>query len=135
MIWTALLSGVVGLGKEWMSDRAKKKQDKRDITAAQTKSQIKLIESAADQAGAQDILASQQQDKTIMDDAIFWLIYVQIVGTMIPITRPYVEESWQSLDTMPTELKILFGGMAAAVWGYRRLLLPLMQAMITRYFK
>ncbi len=61
-----------------------------------------------------------------MDDISFYLFLLPLPLVFIPSMQPHVMNGFAALEKMPMWYQVALGLMLAAVWGYRKLVQPLM---------
>lgn len=68
-----------------------------------------------------------------MDDASFAIFLMPAVLVFFPVAVPHVVAGFEALEAMPKWYQYALGGMLISVWGYRRLITPIVEMVVTKY--
>lgn len=70
-----------------------------------------------------------------MDDASFFIFLMPAVLAFYPPALPHIEAGFAALESMPIWYQYALGMMLVAVWGYRRLVTPIVEIVVKTYAK
>ena len=70
-----------------------------------------------------------------MDDASFFIFLMPAVLAFYPPALPHIEAGFVALKSMPLWYQYALGMMLVAVWGYRRLVTPIVEIVVKTYAK
>lgn len=129
----ALISPV----SKYMTQRNKLKQikDEGAIKLAQTKvdAQIKQAMSDAENAGELDRITVA--DAGYKDEYLMFIVTIPLIMAFIPALVPYVEAGFAVLEEMPEYYKYMVAGVFIYVFGYKRIMLKLINAYLNSKIK
>ena len=76
-----------------------------------------------------------KRDAGWMDDISFYIFLLPCVLAFYPPAIPHITAGFKALEKMPDWYQYSLGLMLVSVWGYRKLLAPVAQAMLKLYLK
>lgn len=135
---------MMGLG--WLGDVATAIGDYftegQKIKAAQ-KERSDELKKASLNAKLESIRAGQMADITQdtgarsnagwMDDISFYLFLLPVPLAFFPGMVPHIQAGFAVLESMPEYYQIALGLMLVSVWGYRRLVVPLVEVVVKQW--
>lgn len=68
-----------------------------------------------------------------MDDFSFFVFMIPAILAFFPDMVPHVTAGFEALDKMPLWYQYSLGGMLVAVWGYRRLVTPIVEVVVKQW--
>lgn len=68
-----------------------------------------------------------------MDDISFYLFLLPVPLAFFPGMVPHIKAGFTVLEDMPEYYQIALGLMLVSVWGYRRLVVPLVEVMVKQW--
>ena len=68
-----------------------------------------------------------------MDDISFYLFLLPVPLSFIPSMVPHITAGFAALEKMPEYYQIALGLMLVSVWGYRRLVIPLVEVVVKQW--
>jgi len=100
------------------------------IKLAQTKvnGQIKMAESDAESAGNLDAIAAKNVGWK--DEYLMIIITIPTILAFIPYMVPYVNAGFEVLEKMPDYYQYMLGGVYIYVFGFKRILLKVINKFI-----
>ena len=116
--------------------------DKQKVKAAvsERRDELKKLNLEAKITSAQAGLNSDiEQDTTsrklagFMDDFSFYSVWIIILLSFYPDAQPHILEGFKTIEAMPTWFQYTVGGMLVSIWGYRRLLIPIIEIVVKRF--
>jgi len=125
-----IVSAVAALGKQWLEGRQKKAEHKARVNEAKVIGLEKRLTGDLEHAGELDLIFVL--DNGHMDEISFYTLWAAVIGVFIPWTRDHVVAGFEALETLPDEVKVALFLMLVAIWGYRRIMLPVLQAVVKR---
>lgn len=104
-----------------------------DIKKAKTKAKINQVK----RGESSDITQDNQARGFAgwMDDISFYLFLLPLPLCFYPPAVPHIRAGFEVVKTMPEFWQIALGLMLASVWGYKRLITPIVTAAVTAYLK
>ena len=70
-----------------------------------------------------------------MDDVSFGIFLLPAILAFFPPALPHVSEGFKALELMPIWYQYALGMMLVAVWGYRRLVTPIVEIVVKAWVK
>tara|TARA_R110000851_G_scaffold45134_2_gene110702 strand:+ start:788 stop:1189 length:402 start_codon:yes stop_codon:yes gene_type:complete len=129
-MWGAVISLFGGIFKDYQKERIVKQESKSRINEAKVLGTIKRIEAGDNHAMSMDL--TERKNAGWMDDFSFIVFMTPAILCFYPPMVPHVRTGFEVLNTMPEWYQYGLGGMLIAVWGYRRLLMPIVQKLIEK---
>jgi len=142
-----LIGNLFGIGKDYLSNRAKLKEIKLkqefEIIEAQTKAEVDRILSNTDSDNEIDLITARDKRHGYKDEVITYLFLVPIaVATIIPVLTAYrlddwinlnyhIVESYNALEQLPDWYKYVLGAIIIDVLGFR----SFARKIINKYIK
>jgi len=130
-----LIGNLFGIGKNYLSNRAKLKEIKLkqefSIIEAQTKAEVDRILSNTDSDNEIDLITARDKRHGYKDDFITYLFLIPVVvATIIPVLTAYklddwinlnyhIVESYNALEQLPDWYKYVLGAIIIDVLGFR----------------
>lgn len=68
-----------------------------------------------------------------MDDISFYLFLLPVPLAFFPGMVPHIHAGFQVLESMPEYYQVALGLMLVSVWGYRRLVVPLVEVVVKQW--
>tara|TARA_B110000902_G_scaffold82168_1_gene97466 strand:- start:1310 stop:1741 length:432 start_codon:yes stop_codon:yes gene_type:complete len=104
---------------------------KQEIHAALTKAKVDSIE----RGELSEIQADTEAraNAGLMDDISFYVFLSPAIFAFWPPALPHIKAGFQALEGMPQWYQAALGLMLASVWGYRKLLSPIIQMLAKAY--
>ena len=68
-----------------------------------------------------------------MDDISFYLFLLPVPLSFFPAMVPHIKAGFAALEGMPQYYQIALGLMLVSVWGYRRLVVPLVEVAVKQW--
>lgn len=68
-----------------------------------------------------------------MDDISFYLFLLPVPLSFFPTMVPHIKAGFAVLEDMPQYYQIALGLMLVSVWGYRRLVVPLVEVAVKQW--
>jgi len=129
LIGTAL-KGVMG----YFNDKAAIKK-----AVLERKDELKKLELTAKLEGIKkaqfsdtELDITERKNAGWMDDFSFLVFMIPALLSFFPPAIPYVKQGFEALESMPQWYQYALGGMLVAVWGYRRLVTPIVEFFIKK---
>tara|TARA_R110002073_G_scaffold321199_1_gene497180 strand:- start:878 stop:1330 length:453 start_codon:yes stop_codon:yes gene_type:complete len=70
-----------------------------------------------------------------MDDISFYLFLTPVPLSFFPNMVPHIIAGFDALSTMPEAYQVALGLMLVQVWGYKRLVLPIVEVAVATWAK
>ena len=131
----SLIGNLLGIGKDFLSNRSKLKQIKAEqefaIIEAQTKAQVDRILSNTDSDNQIDLITAQDKKHSLKDEVITYLFLIPvIIATVTPFIIAYKENnfvnlsedirlSYENLNQLPDWYKYVLAAIIIDVLGFR----------------
>ena len=128
-----LISSVGGYFKERQVIKAEEKKRKDELKTLNLNAKIEQIRNAQESDIKMDNEARGMAG--YMDDISFYLFLVPVPLAFFPDMVPHIEAGFEVLESMPEAYQYALGLMLAAVWGYRRLIVPIVDVVVKQYVK
>lgn len=134
----AVVSGISG----WFSKRQEIKQEKQVLASAvdARKDELKKLSlesklKGVSEASESDMKMDQEANERISwgDDLTLILALLPCVLAFFPSQLPSVMAGFAALEAMPMWYKYALGMILASVWGYRRLVSPIILSITKAY--
>lgn len=116
--------------------------DRQKIKAAEVERKDVIKKTALD-AKLESIRAGQssdiEQDNEArsnagwMDDISFYLFLLPVPMAFVPGMDVYIKAGFDVLEDMPQYYQVALGLMLVSVWGYRRLVIPLVEVVVKQW--
>lgn len=129
----AVIDGVVEFFKTRQTIKAAKDQRKDELKKLDLEKKLATIERAQLSDLEADSLARKMAG--YMDDISFYLFLAPLVLVFHPDMVEHVKNGFAALDTLPEWWKYSLGLMLASVWGYKRLVTPIIEQVIKAKLK
>ena len=100
---------------------------KQAIKKAVTESKIKRIE--AKEMTDIELDKLSRENSGWMDDISFYLFLMPMVLAFYPPALPHIQAGFIALESMPQWYQYGLGMMLISVWGYRKLVSPIVEAV------
>ena len=101
---------------------------KQAIKKAITDAKIKNIE--AGQLSDIELDKIERQNAGWMDDISFAIFLIPAVLAFFPPATPHIKAGFAVLEGMPQWYQVALGMMLVAVWGYRKLVGPMIESLV-----
>ncbi len=120
----------------WLKNRQElnqvKAQGRIDFQRAKQDGMIRREQTDAQNAGELDVIALQQN--SWMDELIAIVVLIPVVMSFVPSMVQYVEAGFAALEKMPEWMTYLLAAIAIYYYGYKRILLLVIQAYLGNKF-
>ncbi len=104
---------------------------KQAIKKAVTDSKIKRIE--AKEMTDIELDKLSRENSGWMDDISFYLFLMPMVFAFYPPALPHIQAGFIALESMPQWYQYGLGMMLVSVWGYRKLVSPIVESIAKAY--
>lgn len=120
----SIVDGVIGLFSKSQDRKAAKEERKDKIEEAKTNQKIRALDS--------DVVMDEGSRKYagLMDDLSFYSVWIIIICAFIPQTQPHILAGFEVIEKMPIWFQVMTGLMLASVWGYRKLVVPIVEKVL-----
>ncbi len=129
------LSGIVAPIGEYFTNRqtikAAKSVRKDELKKAHLDAKLAAIKNGQEADIRQDVNA--RQTAGWMDDISFYLFLIPVPMSFFPDMVPHIKAGFAVLDDMPEYYQIALGLMLVSVWGYRRLVIPIVEVVVKQW--
>lgn len=132
-IFGLVFKPLVGLFKDHMKEKSRKQEMKERIEEAKTLHKINRIEAGDEHAMKLDVI--ERQNAGWMDDFSFAVFMIPAILAFFPAAVPHVVNGFAALEKMPIWYQYALAGMLIAVWGYRRIITPIIEKVLANKFK
>ena len=122
-ILTGLFEPVASYFKDRQVIKAATKERGDELKKINLEAKLEGIKSASQNTLTMD--AEARSLAGYMDDISFYLFLLPLPLAFIPVMQPHVMAGFAALEAMPLWYKVSLGLMLAAVWGYRKIVQPL----------
>jgi len=126
-----LIQPITGFFKEKQALKAAVNERKDQLIKLELETKLEGIKNASQADISMDV--NSRGVSGWMDDVSFFIFLLPAVLAFIPSMVPHVTAGFIALESMPQLYQYALGGMLIAVWGYRRLVTPLIQAGVKAY--
>lgn len=136
IIFTALstlISPVVGYFSEGQKIKAAQKERKDVLKEKALDTKLEGIRNGQESDINMD--NDSRKHSGWMDDASFFVFLAPAVLAFYPPALPHITAGFEALETMPVWYQYALGMMLVAVWGYRRLVTPIVETIAKQYIK
>lgn len=123
-----LVEPVVGLFQERQTIKAAKQERKDVLKQMSLKTKLEGIR-RSDQTML-DLDAGSRKYAGWMDDISFYLFLLPVPMVFHPATQKIVLDGFTALEGMPLWYQVVLGLQLASVWGYRKLVQPIILKML-----
>jgi hypothetical protein len=124
-------SAVGGYFTEGQKIKAAQKERKDELKKINLESKIQAIQAGQTADITQDTGARAAAGW--MDDISFYLFLLPVPLAFFPGMVPHIQAGFTVLESMPQYYQIALGLMLVSVWGYRRLVIPLVEAVVKQW--
>ena len=126
-MWS-VLAGLFGPVVDYFKDKQEIKAAVRERGDVLKKLKLEAITRSDDATITMDTEARSLAG--YMDDISFYLFLAPLPLVFIPSMQPHVMAGFQALETMPVWYQTALGLMLAAVWGYRKIVQPIILKLL-----
>ena len=149
MKWIGIILEVIGVGKNALESKAKRKQveaeSKIKIAQAKTNAEVNRIESNTISDNATDFEAVKQLDRTWKDEFIIILFMTPVFSAaFVPFITAYKGGEWEqlnqymidsfkSLNELPGWYPYVIGLILVATFGFRSMTRKIIEVVATRW--
>lgn len=133
-MWGPLISVVDGIGSYFnnrQTIKAAEKERKDELKRMDLDTKLASI-----RAGVASDIKQDEESRGIagvMDDISFYVFLAPLVLCFYPPAVPHIREGFTVIESMPVWWQYGLGMMLVAVWGYRRLVVPIVEAVVKQY--
>lgn len=135
MAWWNILAPVIGpvadYFKEGQKIKAAVKERADELKSKALDTKLEGIRNAHESDIGMD--NSARKLSGWMDDASFFVFLMPAVLAFYPPALAHIEAGFIALESMPLWYQYALGMMLVAVWGYRRLVTPIVEIVIKTY--
>ena len=123
-IFSSIVDGVVGIFSKSQDNKAAKEVRKDRVEEAKVNQKIRALDS--------DVIMDEGSRKFsgFMDDLSFYSVWVIVICAFIPATQPHILAGFGVIEKMPIWFQVVTGLMLASIWGYRKLVVPLIEKVL-----
>lgn len=130
-----IIGNILGIGKDYLENRAKTKELKQvqqhEIIQAETKAVVDRIMSNTQSDNEIDLITARDKKFSHKDEIVTYLFLIPVfVATLLPFIIAYQDDSWielnkyvrdsyESLDLLPQWYKWVLGAIIIDVLGFR----------------
>lgn len=130
--WVGEIAGAVGsYFTEGQKIKAAKQERKDELKKASLDAKLEGIRNGQMADITQDNGA--RANAGWMDDISFYLFLLPVPLAFFPDMVPHIQAGFSVLETMPQYYQIALGMMLVSVWGYRRLVIPLVEVVVKQW--
>ena len=126
-----LIKGGFGIFKEKQRIKAAVVEAKIINREAKVQSQIKSIERG--ELSDIELDSQARQQAGWMDDVSFFVFLLPALLAFYPPALPHIAAGFRALEMMPPWYQYALGMMLISVWGYRKLVGPIIQSIVKSY--
>ena len=147
-----IIGNLFGIGKSFVEGKQKLKQAKQDqefkIVEAETKAIVDRITSNNEADNTIDAITARNKDRTLKDEVVSYIFLTPVViATIVPFViafgdgdwsdmNKYIQESYESLDSMPDWYIYVLGAIIVDILGFRSMVRKVFDKFIeTRFSK
>ncbi len=133
LLFTPIFGAIKSLIGAWSDNKkrgAARLKQKDDDRSTKLKSDLHLIESGQEADIIQDTNARGYAGW--MDDISFYIMFSPVPLSFFPPAVPHITAGFEVLEGMPVEYQVCVGLMLASIWGYKRLITPLLLGRIKK---
>lgn len=130
---TSLITGVTGYFTESQKIKAATKERRDQLKELELNTKLEGIRN-----GQESDIKMDNNARTLsgwMDDVSFFVFLLPAVLAFYPPALPHITAGFVALESMPIWYQYALGLMLVAVWGYRRLVTPIVEAVVKQYLK
>tara|TARA_R100000541_G_scaffold51481_1_gene58944 strand:+ start:1499 stop:1924 length:426 start_codon:yes stop_codon:yes gene_type:complete len=139
-MWTAIgsfFSGLVAPVATYFTEgqkiKAAKSERKDELSKLSLETKLESIRKGEDADIQMDANANGRIPWA--DDLSFLLWLLPVPLAFLPSCVPHIQAGFQVLSTMPEWYMYSLGMMLISVWGYRRLVIPVIEVVVKAYAK
>lgn len=111
--------------------KAAEKERKDEIKSQELTAKIEKIKNG--QLADIEMDTNARSNAGFMDDISFYLFLLPVPLAFIPSMVPHITKGFEALEAMPEYYKYALGLMLVSVWGYRRLVIPLVEVIVKKW--
>ncbi len=128
---TGAISAVGSYFTEGQKIKAAQKERKDELKTKALDAKLEQIKNSTES----DIKMDETSRSTagIMDDISFYIFLSPLVLCFYPPALPHIEAGFAAIETMPLWWQYAIGLMLVSVWGYRRLIIPIAEAVVKQW--
>ena len=126
-----IVDAVGGYFKDNQQIKAAQKERSDELRKATLDAKLAAIK--AGQTADIDTDLTARQSAGLMDDISFYLFLVPVPLAFIPNMVPHIQAGFAALEKMPQYYQITLGLMLVSVWGYRRLVIPVIEVIVKQW--
>lgn len=133
---TSLLSTVFNIGGDYLKTKQEIKKVKNEgaILIEQTRITAKVRQLESDSQSAGDLDKIALQNVGWKDEYLMIIITIPTILAFIPSMVPYVKLGFTALKEMPEYYQYMLGGVYIYVFGFKRIVLKVINAFIETKF-
>lgn len=132
--WIPSIIGSIGAYfNEGQKIKAAQKERSDTLKRTALDAKLKAIEAGQSADITQD--KSARSEAGWMDDISFYLFLLPVPLAFVPDAVPHIQAGFAVLESMPEYYQIALGMMLVSVWGYRRLVIPLLEVIVKKWVK
>ena len=147
LLFNSIFGTVKGIVEKKQKLKEIKIQNQIDLSKAQSVSTIKILEKNTETDSSIDFINQQNKKFTLKDDIVTYLFLIPVFSaSFVPFFTAfsdggsfsnlnlYINESYNSLDILPTWYKIILFLIVIDVLGFRSFARPIIKKIINKYF-
>lgn len=127
---TSILKAIASPVTQYLEGRQEIKKGKQEINKAVVAAKIKRISEA--QASDIEIDKIERQNAGWMDDVSFALALAPATLAFYPPALEHITAGFIALEAMPQWYQAALGMMLVSVWGYRKLVGPIIGTIVSK---
>lgn len=127
----SVVDGISGYFNNRQTIKAAEKERKDELKKMDLEAKLEGIK-----AGTLSDIKQDEESRNIagvMDDISFYVFLAPLVLCFYPPAVPHIREGFNVIESMPVWWQYGLGMMLVAVWGYRRLVVPIVEAVVRQY--
>lgn len=127
-IFSSIISSIGGYFTEGQKIKAAQKERQDELKNMELTTKLESIRNGQMADISQD--TSANANAGWMDDISFYLFLLPVPLSFFPSMVPHIRAGFEVLESMPQYYQVALGLMLVSVWGYRRLVIPLVEVVV-----
>lgn len=130
-IFSSIISSIGGYFTEGQKIKAAQKERQDELKNMELTTKLESIRNGQMADISQDTSATTNAGW--MDDISFYLFLLPVPLSFFPSMVPHIRAGFEVLESMPRYYQVALGLMLVSVWGYRRLVIPLVEVVVKQW--
>ncbi len=130
-IFSSIISSIGGYFTEGQKIKAAQKERQDELKNMELTTKLESIRNGQMADISQDTSATTNAGW--MDDISFYLFLLPVPLSFFPSMVPHIRAGFEVLESMPQYYQVALGLMLVSVWGYRRLVIPLVEVVVKQW--